>query len=66
MEAALDAARTRGAQTIWLGVWERNARAVAFYRKSGFTRIGEHDFLLGNDVQTDWLFARSVEPVDRP
>jgi ribosomal protein S18 acetylase RimI-like enzyme len=65
MEAALDAARTGGAQTVWLGVWERNARAVAFYRKYGFTQVGEHDFLLGNDVQTDWLFVRSVEPADR-
>ena len=62
MEAAIDAARARGAQTLWLGVWERNPRAVAFYVKYGFTRIGEHTFVLGGDAQTDWLFARSVEP----
>jgi ribosomal protein S18 acetylase RimI-like enzyme len=60
MNAALDAARGRGAQTLWLGVWERNPRAVAFYRKYGFTRVGEHTFVLGADVQTDWLLARPL------
>ena len=62
MDAALAAARARGAGTLWLGVWERNARAVAFYAKYGFTRVGEHTFVLGNDAQTDWLLARPVVP----
>jgi ribosomal protein S18 acetylase RimI-like enzyme len=61
MDAALDVARERGAQALWLGVWERNPRAVAFYRKYGFTRVGEHTFGLGADAQTDWLFARPLE-----
>jgi diamine N-acetyltransferase len=60
MEALIDTARARGAQTIWLGVWERNPRAVAFYAKYGFTRVGEHTFVLGGDAQTDWIFARPV------
>ena len=60
MNAAIDAARTRGAETLWLGVWERNPRAVAFYRKYGFERVGEHTFQLGADAQTDWLFARPL------
>jgi ribosomal protein S18 acetylase RimI-like enzyme len=60
MDAAIDAARARGAQTLWLGVWERNPRAVAFYTKYGFTRVGEHTFVLGADAQTDWLFARPL------
>ncbi len=60
MDAALEAARARGALTLWLGVWERNPRALAFYRKLGFTRVGEHSFVLGEDVQTDWLLARSL------
>ncbi len=63
MDAALDAARNRGAQTLWLGVWERNPRAVAFYQKYGFTRVGEHTFVLGADAQTDWLLARPVDTV---
>ena len=47
MDAAIDAARARGAQTLWLGVWERNPRAVAFYARYGFARVGEHTFVLG-------------------
>jgi ribosomal protein S18 acetylase RimI-like enzyme len=63
MDAALDAARARGAQTMWLGVWERNPRAVAFYSKYGFTRVGEHTFMLGADAQTDWVLARGLTNV---
>ena len=60
MDAAITAARARGARTLWLGVWERNPRAIAFYEKYGFTRVGEHTFLLGADAQTDWLLARTI------
>ena len=60
MDRVLEAARSRGAQTLWLGVWERNPRAVAFYGKYGFARVGEHTFVLGTDVQIDWLFARPL------
>jgi GNAT superfamily N-acetyltransferase len=61
MEAALNAARARGAQTVWLGVWERNPRAVSFYTKFGFVRAGEHTFMLGDEPQTDWILTRSTE-----
>jgi diamine N-acetyltransferase len=60
MDASVEAARGRGIQTLWLGVWDRNPRAVAFYAKYGFMRVGEHRFVLGADVQTDWLFARPI------
>ena len=63
MDAALAAARLRGAETLWLGVWERNPRAAAFYAKYGFARVGEHTFVLGTDAQTDWLLARPLETV---
>ena len=53
MEAAKTRARRRGAATIWLGVWERNARAQAFYRKHGFRKVGNHVFVVGSDPQTD-------------
>lgn len=61
MEAVLATARSLHARTLWLGVWERNPRAIAFYGKSGFRRIGEHEFMLGRDRQTDWLMARDIE-----
>ena len=63
MEAALDSARARGAQTLWLGVWERNPRALAFYAKYGFTRVGEHTFVLGTDEQRDWLLTLPLTAV---
>lgn len=55
MEACLDRAKQRGYQVIWLGVWEHNSRAIAFYEKWGFKRFGAHPFLLGTDLQTDLL-----------
>lgn len=61
MDAALDSARARGARAMWLGVWERNDRAVAFYRKYGFTKAGEHAFLLGTDREVDWVLVRSLD-----
>lgn len=60
MDATLEMARTRGGRTLWLGVWERNLRAIAFYRKLGFERVGEYTFMLGNDPQTDWLLQRPL------
>lgn len=60
MNEVLKAARKRGADTIWLGVWERNPRAVAFYRKYGFQQVGAKTFMLGNDVQNDFVLARSL------
>ena len=53
MERVKAEARRRGAQTLWLGVWEHNPRARAFYVKCGFTDAGQHVFLFGTDPQTD-------------
>jgi GNAT superfamily N-acetyltransferase len=60
MDATLDTARKRGAQTLWLDVWERNLRAIAFYAKYDFAPVGELSFMLGDDVQRDLLLARAV------
>jgi ribosomal protein S18 acetylase RimI-like enzyme len=53
MAAVYDAARELGSHRLWLGVWEHNARAIAFYAKYGFRGTGSHPFLLGSDLQTD-------------
>ncbi|MCU0384228.1 MAG: GNAT family N-acetyltransferase [Cyclobacteriaceae bacterium] len=45
---------------IWLGVWENNERAKAFYFKNGFAIIGKHTFVLGSDKQTDLLMKRAI------
>jgi ribosomal protein S18 acetylase RimI-like enzyme len=60
MRACIDEARQAGHETIWLGVWERNARAQAFYRKWNFRAVGEHMFQLGSDLQRDILMERSL------
>lgn len=60
MDACIVEARVRGARTLWLGVWERNARAIAFYRKCGFRDAGSQTFRLGRDVQTDLVMTRSL------
>jgi RimJ/RimL family protein N-acetyltransferase len=58
MEAVERVAAERDAAAIWLGVWERNPRAIAFYRKSGFLDVGSHVFVLGSDPQTDRIMLR--------
>lgn len=60
MQRALEEARQKGYQTIFLGVWEHNERAKAFYRKWGFQRVGDHIFQMGDDPQTDWWMARKL------
>lgn len=45
---------------IWLGVWEHNHRAIAFYERNGFQVFSKHDFVLGDDVQTDLLMKKQL------
>ena len=53
-------ARQRGGQTLWLGVWDRNDRARAFYAKCGFADAGAHIFLFGTDPQTDRVMTMTL------
>lgn len=65
MRAVEDAARQAGARTLWLGVWERNPRAIAFYARCGFADIGEQEFIVGSDRQRDRVMARSLQSGSR-
>jgi GNAT superfamily N-acetyltransferase len=58
MKACLREAEQAGCDMVWLGVWERNPRAIAFYRKWGFEQVGTQTFQLGDDLQNDWVMAR--------
>ena len=60
MSHLLARARAGGAETMWLGVWEHNPRAIAFYRRFGFTEVGDQPFRLGDDYQTDLVMALSL------
>ena len=60
MKESLAEMSSRGHDVVWLGVWERNFRATAFYRKFGFVEVGDHVFTLGSDHQRDIVMARAV------
>jgi ribosomal protein S18 acetylase RimI-like enzyme len=62
MLAVHTAARAFKGQNLWLGVWERNPRAIAFYQKVGFVDRGCHDFFVGSDRQTDRVLVAPVQP----
>lgn len=61
MAACLEEMKRRGSDAVWLGVWEKNPRAIAFYRKFGFREVGEHVFTLGADRQRDLVMVRPVD-----
>ncbi|MDC8014948.1 GNAT family N-acetyltransferase [Tahibacter soli] len=63
--AACDAALAFGGATLWLKVWQRNARAIAFYRKCGFADVGETAFVVGNDATTDRVLVLELDRAPR-
>ena len=60
MSACIAEARSRGADALWLLVYQQNPRAIAFYEKSGFQRSGTQPFQLGRRVDQDWVMVRVV------
>jgi len=58
---AIQIARQKNANYIWLGVWEENRRAISFYRKNGFVEFDKHIFKLGNDEQTDIMMKLQLK-----
>lgn len=61
MLAALQAARDLGGASVWLSVWERNPRAIAFYAKCGFLDVGTKEFVVGSDRQTDRVLLTRLD-----
>jgi GNAT superfamily N-acetyltransferase len=60
MTATVREATGRGAETLWLGVWERNSRGIAFYHKGGFADVGTQTFVLGSEPQKDRVLALTL------
>ncbi|MFF1254108.1 GNAT family N-acetyltransferase [Pseudarthrobacter sp. NPDC058329] len=60
MQASLQAAAEAGGQGVWLGVNSQNARAIRFYEKSGFRKVGTKSFRLGSTVEHDFVLERAV------
>ncbi len=61
-QKALEAAASRRADYIWLGVWDQNERAIAFYKKNGFVEFDQHIFKLGDEEQTDIMMKLDLKP----
>ena len=59
-EKAIEIAIQKNLDYIWLGVWEENEKAVAFYKKNGFIEFDKHIFYLGNDKQTDLMMRKNL------
>ena len=60
MKIAEEEAVKANCKRVWLGVWEHNDAALAFYGKKGYKRFSEHVFMFGNDAQTDYLMEKFI------
>jgi diamine N-acetyltransferase len=61
LNKAIEMAMERNKQKIWLGVWEKNENAVAFYKKMGFVQTGAHSFYMGDEEQTDFIMTKTLK-----
>jgi GNAT superfamily N-acetyltransferase len=66
MAVVWEAAKGLNGRTLWLGVWEGNPRAIAFYEKCGFRDVGSQEFLLGADLQTDCVMVADLADLRAP
>ena len=57
---AIETAKNKNFDYVWLGVWEHNHKAIGFYEHNGFELFGSHEFLLGDDRQTDLLMRKKL------
>ena len=60
LEKTIEIAKSKNVKHVWLGVWEKNIKAIRFYERNSFERFGEHDFMLGEEKQTDHLMKLYV------
>lgn len=62
IEQAKQQAKTLGKTVVWLGVWEKNPKAIAFYEHMGFVKSGTHTFTVGTEDQTDFVMTLTLFP----
>ncbi|MCE3200577.1 GNAT family N-acetyltransferase [Paenibacillus sonchi] len=60
LNKALEIAVERNKKKIWLGVWEKNENAIAFYKKMGFVQTGSHSFYMGDEEQIDIIMTKTL------
>ncbi|WP_346239445.1 GNAT family N-acetyltransferase [Niabella insulamsoli] len=63
-DKAIEIAKQKNADYVWLGVWEQNPRAINFYKKNGFVEFDKHIFKLGEDEQTDIMMKKNIAPIN--
>ncbi|NHC42805.1 GNAT family N-acetyltransferase [Bacillus sp. MM2020_1] len=60
LNKALEIAFESNSKKIWLGVWEKNENAIAFYKKMGFVQTGAHLFYMGDEEQIDFIMTKTL------
>jgi diamine N-acetyltransferase len=60
LNKAIEIATELNKQKIWLGVWEKNDNAIAFYKKMGFVQTGAHSFYMGDEEQMDFIMTKAL------
>ena len=60
MQSTIYEARQRACDCVWLGVWEKNQRAIDFYEKWRFRKVGTHLFSVGDDPQNDYVMELEI------
>ncbi|WP_088035150.1 GNAT family N-acetyltransferase [Evansella clarkii] len=60
LNKAIEIAEKQNKKKIWLGVWEKNENAIAFYKKLGFVQTGAHCFYMGDEEQTDYIMVKTL------
>ena len=61
LNKAFEIALEKQKKSIWLGVWEANENAIAFYQKKGFVQTGSHSFFMGDDEQVDLIMVKTIQ-----
>jgi diamine N-acetyltransferase len=61
LNKAIEMAMEQHKKVIWLGVWEKNENAIAFYEKMGFFQTGAHAFYMGDEKQIDFIMIKILE-----
>jgi diamine N-acetyltransferase len=60
LNKAMEIAIEHNKKKIWLGVWEKNENAIAFYKKLGFVQTGAHSFYMGDEEQMDFIMTKTL------
>jgi len=60
LNKAMEIAMKHHKKKVWLGVWEKNENAIAFYKKMGFVRTGSHSFYMGDEEQMDFIMTKTL------